>query len=97
MGGEMKEPIMYPVVDTQEWAERYNISTEPSPCENCEKILHPTKPFATGRWRGLASEPHGCDEGYNMFVATKATPAERQEYRDFFQTLKSNLMGDSNE
>lgn len=83
--------IIYPIIPAEVWAKRYQLSIDPAPCVNCGKLLHPTKPFATGRWRGLASEPHGCDEKYNMFVAGKATPAERQEFIDYFKLLKSSL------
>ena len=91
----MSEQIVYPITDPQEWAKRYNISTDQIPCENCGKLLDLTKPFAAGSWRGLESEPHGCDEAYNIFVATKNTPAGRQEYINYFNTLKAELGGDN--
>lgn len=85
------ETILYPVVSARDWAKKYNISVRSNPCVNCGKILTPTKPFATGRWRGLTSEPHSCGEEFDLFVATKATAEERQEFIDYFYNLRDNL------
>ena len=83
--------IIYPIVDPQEWAERYNLTVKSAPCENCGRRLHPTKPFAAGRWRGLVSEPHGCEDGFNISVAKKATQEERNEIIGYLDTLKTML------
>lgn len=86
--------VIYPVVSPGEWAKRYNLSVSSHRCVNCGHVMHPTIPFAYGRWRGLMAAPHGCDEGYDMLVATKATVAERQDWVDFFNVVSSRLTSD---
>jgi len=85
------ESIIYPIVAADKWAKKYSIFVESHPCEKCGKILFPTIPFATGRWRGLISEPHGCGEEYNLSISTKATAVERQELMSYFHVLHDNL------
>ncbi len=85
------DSIIFPVVSTEEWAIQHIIPRVSRPCENCGEMLHTTKPFVTKGWRGLTSEPHGCNEGFDLFIAVKADPKERQEYIEFFNTLEHIL------
>lgn len=84
--------MVYPLVPAEEWVKRYELFVSPRPCQNCGKILIPAIPFAYGRWRGLTSAPHGCEENFDVFVFTKATVAERQEWSKYFNTLKDHLL-----
>lgn len=78
--------MIYPDISAEKWAEQYDINVKSNPCENCGEVLHPTKPFATGSWRGLKSEPHGCGEDFDLILAVK--PDEREKYIDFFNAVK---------
>ncbi len=86
--------LIYPVVPAERWAKLYSLSVRPNPCESCGRILFPTKPFATGDWRGLMSEPHSCGNEFDLFIATKATAAGRRDYIDYFRVLKNQLIFD---
>jgi hypothetical protein len=83
--------LLFPVVSAEKWAKQYSLSVSDSPCENCGKILSPTKPFATGGWRGLTSEPHNCGGDYDLFVAAKATAAGRRELIEYFNVLQGTV------
>ena len=85
------DSMIYPIVSTERWSKQYSITVKSNPCENCGEILHPTKPFATGSWRGLISEPHGCGEEFDLIIATKAALSERMKYVDLFNILKESL------
>lgn len=88
------ESMIYPIIQSEKWAKQYCITVKSKPCENCGEMLHPTKPFATGRWRGLISEPHSCGEEFDLILATKATPSERVKYINLFQVLKEQFICD---
>jgi len=88
------ESMIYPIVSTERWAKQYSITVKSNPCGNCGEMLHPTKPFATGSWRGLISEPHSCGEEFDLILATKATPSERRKYINLFQDLKEQFSFD---
>jgi hypothetical protein len=83
--------LVYPIIQTEKWAKRYSLSVRSNPCENCGEMLFPTKPFATKNWRGLMSEPHSCGKDFDLFIATKANPAERCDYINYFQILRNQL------
>jgi hypothetical protein len=86
--------MIYPIVSAEKWAKQYSITVKSNPCAACGKILHPTKPFATGNWRGLISEPHSCGEEFALILATKSTPKERIKYTDLFHVLKNQFSCD---
>lgn len=52
--------MIYPIVDSQKWANMYKLKTEARTCLSCGKPLEKTVPFAFDKVRGLMSSPHGC-------------------------------------
>ena len=78
---------LYPVVDVDVWASRYNITLKPIKCLKCGIDVELTKPFAVGTWRGVTSVEHGCGEDNQPFVAAKSTKEERQEWIDYAHSL----------
>ena len=86
-----KESVVYPQVDPEEWAKLYGLEVEPRACFKCGIMRYPAIPFAIEGWRGLISETHGCGEDYNLAMAVRANPAERQEYRGYFNAVSNYL------
>ena len=71
--------LLLPVVPVDVWCKRYNIDIDREfICDNCGKPEKMTIPFATGGWRGVKAEPHGCPEGFDQLIAVKADPEERE-------------------
>jgi hypothetical protein len=56
--------LLYPDVDTQEWAAIYGLKIKSRECANCKKIFETTRPVAIKGYRGLQAAPHECGSKY---------------------------------
>lgn len=52
--------MLYPIEDTEIWAERYGIETCFGECSGCGISIIADNPFADGELRGFISTDHGC-------------------------------------
>lgn len=71
------------------WAAKYNLSTDPLPCESCGKFLERTIPFASGSIRGLRSAPHGCLSNFDHSVSRSIDKADNEAIDAMFSILKN--------
>ena len=79
--------VTFPKIDSEIWAQQYDLSLEPHPCNNCGRLNFPTIPFATGSWRGLMSTVHECGEMYRLHRAREID--DSNSWQAIFKFLKS--------
>jgi hypothetical protein len=75
--------MIYPDVTVEEWCERYSLEPTTEPCVKCGQQVTTTRPFATGSWRGLQAEDHGCGVRYLLTIAIDSVGSERQSWANF--------------
>lgn len=66
--------MLYPIEDSELWAQRYNLKIEKSFCLKCKKEITINIPFASKNIRGFKSEDHGCPSEYTQYYFTSLHP-----------------------
>lgn len=86
----IKNPsVLYPQISTFIWAKRYNLSIKSKTCVKCGLELTTTKPFASGKWRGLISEEHECGQSYDILVAIELDDKGKNIWQSVYNNIKA--------
>ena len=79
--------MIYPDIPVEVWAKRWNISLKEGECLKCKKKFPFTKPFATGKFRGVSQEVHECGEEYKQYLAITTD----KEWNDLLHRVLESL------
>lgn len=79
--------MIFPIEDTLEWAQKYNLSVKVAKCPKCSIEIKTDIPFAITGYRGLKSPDHGCGETFTRKIMVAVDKEEIKYWASIAQTM----------
>lgn len=80
---------IFPLIDANIWAARYNLKFSNKPCIKCGEIQETSIPWASKNWRGLMSPSHGCGDEYRLITAIMRDDLKLKSWKKFYAAIIS--------